>query len=254
MRKDKISSKEVVFTKSDVSSSETSPKIPSDTESDGNTQIPLPLLPKLIGAEPSGVTNCLTYTKTKQTTYKVVPLTVKQKAETKLSSDQITKKFLLTLMEEVKGVVGSPELVITKPEAGIFYYNGNFDLVFHREDEFHLATTSQLIRQLKHIKRDTLEAEQMFKKMQFAIKARDDVEEARKIIRDNLDDGLIPAECKASEGTEDQLSAKHQLVIKGLADGKASASNLRDIQVRDIVKEVEDYLKTYSEGFKKSQG
>ncbi|GKD90462.1 hypothetical protein Tco_1365969, partial [Tanacetum coccineum] len=35
-------------------------------------------------------------------------------------------------------------------------------------------------------------------------------------------------------------------MIKGLADSKASASNLRDIQVKDIVKEVEDYLKTYS--------
>ncbi|GJT32106.1 zinc finger, CCHC-type containing protein [Tanacetum coccineum] len=45
---------------------------------------------------------------------------------------------------------------------------------------------------------------------------------------------------------EDQLSAKHQLVIKGLANGKASASNLIDIQVKDIVKEVEDYLKIYS--------
>ncbi|GJZ42638.1 hypothetical protein Tco_0589893 [Tanacetum coccineum] len=145
-----------------------------------------------------------------------------------------------------QGVVGSPGLVITKPEAGIFYCNGNFDLFFQREDEFHLATTSQLIRQLRHIKWDTPEAEQMFKKMQFAIKARDDVEEARKIVRDNLDDGLIPAECKASEGSENQLIAKHQLVIKGLADGKASASNLKDIQVRDIVKEVEDYLKTYS--------
>ncbi|GJZ42639.1 retrovirus-related pol polyprotein from transposon TNT 1-94 [Tanacetum coccineum] len=90
-----------------------------------------------------------------------------------------------------QGVVGSPGLVITKPEAGIFYCNGNFDLFFQREDEFHLATTSQLIRQLRHIKWDTPEAEQMFKKMQFAIKARDDVEEARKIVRDNLDDGLI---------------------------------------------------------------
>ncbi|GKE22292.1 hypothetical protein Tco_1433804, partial [Tanacetum coccineum] len=53
-------------------------------------------------------------------------------------------------------------------------------------------------------------------------------------------------ECKASEGSEDQLSAKHQLMIKGLAHGKASASNLRDIQVKDIVKEVKNYLKTYS--------
>nr|GEV03388.1 hypothetical protein [Tanacetum cinerariifolium] len=65
---------------------------------------------------------------------------------------------------------------------------------------------------------------------------------------DTLWNNLVPkpAECKASEGSEDPLSAKHQLVIKGLADGKASASNLRDIQVKDIVKEVKDYLKIYS--------
>ncbi|GKA78808.1 hypothetical protein Tco_0785345 [Tanacetum coccineum] len=41
-------------------------------------------------------------------------------------------------------------------------------------------------------------------------------------------------ECKASSG------------IEGLAECKASASNLRRIQVKYIVKEVEDYLKTYS--------
>ncbi|GJV53928.1 hypothetical protein Tco_1449669 [Tanacetum coccineum] len=89
-----------------------------------------------------------------------------------------------------QGVVGSHGLVITEPEEGIFYYNGNFDLVFQRENE--------------------------------------------------------PAECKASEGSEDPMSAKHKLMIKGLADSIASASNLRDIQVRDIIKKVEDYLKTYS--------
>ncbi|GKB66087.1 retrovirus-related pol polyprotein from transposon TNT 1-94 [Tanacetum coccineum] len=54
MRKEKISSKEVVFTKSDVSS-KTSPKTPSDSESEGNTQRPLPSLPKLMGVEPSGL-------------------------------------------------------------------------------------------------------------------------------------------------------------------------------------------------------
>ncbi|GKA07377.1 hypothetical protein Tco_0686601 [Tanacetum coccineum] len=36
------------------------------------------------------------------------------------------------------------------------------------------------------------------------------------------------------------------LGIEGLAEWKASASNLRRIQVKDIVKEVEDYLKIYS--------
>nr|GEU57991.1 putative reverse transcriptase domain-containing protein [Tanacetum cinerariifolium] len=47
-------------------------------------------------------------------------------------------------------------------------------------------------------------------------------------------------------GIEDPLSAKHQRTVKGLAECKASASNIRRIQVKDIVKEVEDYLKTYS--------
>ncbi|GKE42804.1 hypothetical protein Tco_1470088 [Tanacetum coccineum] len=48
------------------------------------------------------------------------------------------------------------------------------------------------------------------------------------------------------QGSEDQLSAKHQLAVKGLSERKASESNVRCIQVKDIVKEVEDYLKTYS--------
>ncbi|GKD58192.1 hypothetical protein Tco_1295701 [Tanacetum coccineum] len=55
-----------------------------------------------------------------------------------------------------------------------------------------------------------------------------------------------PAECKASEGSKVQLIAKHQLMIKGLVVSKASVSNLRDIQVKYIIKEFEDYLKTYS--------
>ncbi|GJV18546.1 hypothetical protein Tco_1367566 [Tanacetum coccineum] len=45
---------------------------------------------------------------------------------------------------------------------------------------------------------------------------------------------------------EDQLSAKHQLAVKGLSECKASESNFRCIQVKYIVKEVKDYLKTYS--------
>ncbi|GKD09081.1 hypothetical protein Tco_1188766 [Tanacetum coccineum] len=47
-------------------------------------------------------------------------------------------------------------------------------------------------------------------------------------------------------GEEDQLSAKHKLAVKGLSECKALESNMRLIQVKDIVKEVEDYLKTYS--------
>ncbi|GJZ75308.1 hypothetical protein Tco_0639773 [Tanacetum coccineum] len=35
-------------------------------------------------------------------------------------------------------------------------------------------------------------------------------------------------------------------VMKGLSECESSERNLRRIQVKDIVKEVEDYLKTYS--------
>ncbi|GJS24112.1 retrovirus-related pol polyprotein from transposon TNT 1-94 [Tanacetum coccineum] len=47
-------------------------------------------------------------------------------------------------------------------------------------------------------------------------------------------------------GKEDQPSAKHQLAVKGLSECTASESNIRRIQVKDILKEFKDYLKTYS--------
>ncbi|GKA41731.1 hypothetical protein Tco_0734391 [Tanacetum coccineum] len=44
------------------------------------------------------------------------------------------------------GVEVRKGLVIREPESGVFFYNENFDLVFQREEEFHLATTPQVIR------------------------------------------------------------------------------------------------------------
>ncbi|GKB33234.1 hypothetical protein Tco_0872635 [Tanacetum coccineum] len=57
------------------------------------------------------------------------------------------------------GVVPSEGLVICEPESGIFFYNINFDLVFQRENKFHLATTPQLIRIQNAIKVDSKLAE-----------------------------------------------------------------------------------------------
>ncbi|GKD47026.1 hypothetical protein Tco_1271671 [Tanacetum coccineum] len=128
------------------------------------------------------------------------------------------------------GVVASGGLAIREPASVIFFYNGNFDMIFQREEEYHLATNHQLIRIQNVIKKNSVAAKGMFNKLNFVIEARNDVVEARKIVLDNL--GL--AGCKASTSNE------------GLPECKASASNLRRIQVRDIVKEVEDYLKTYS--------
>ncbi|GJW29726.1 hypothetical protein Tco_0046601, partial [Tanacetum coccineum] len=85
------------------------------------------------------------------------------------------------------GVKGRKGLVIKELESGIFYYYGNFDLVFQKEEELYLATIAQLIRLQDSIQRGTQEAEEMFKKMKLIIEARNDVDQARKIVQDNLD-------------------------------------------------------------------
>ncbi|GKC60486.1 hypothetical protein Tco_1088084 [Tanacetum coccineum] len=36
-------------------------------------------------------------------------------------------------------------MVIKEPESGVYFYNGNFDLAFQREEEFHLATKKNSI-------------------------------------------------------------------------------------------------------------
>ncbi|GKG55839.1 hypothetical protein Tco_0574733, partial [Tanacetum coccineum] len=53
-RKEKISSKVVVFTEADESSSALAPEITSNSDSECDSQEPLLPLPKLIGAAPSG--------------------------------------------------------------------------------------------------------------------------------------------------------------------------------------------------------
>nr|GEW19514.1 hypothetical protein [Tanacetum cinerariifolium] len=85
------------------------------------------------------------------------------------------------------GVEGRKGLVIKEPLSGIFFYNGNFDLSFQTEEEFHLATTTQLIKLLNDIQKDSPRAEEMFAKINMKIEARNDVFEARKIVKVNLD-------------------------------------------------------------------
>ncbi|GKC53196.1 hypothetical protein Tco_1075941 [Tanacetum coccineum] len=87
----------------------------------------------------------------KLTAFRLTPAKKKRKRTSKLVKEVfVTQDSRVHGMKRnlipPQGVIGSPGLVITEPEAGIFYYNGNFDLVFQRENEFHLATTAQLIR------------------------------------------------------------------------------------------------------------
>ncbi|GJV36047.1 hypothetical protein Tco_1408524 [Tanacetum coccineum] len=79
-------------------------------------------------------------------------------------------------------VVPSEGLVIKEPKLGIFFYNGNFDLVFQREEEIQLTTTPHLIRNQNSIKEDLEIADVMYRKIIYVIEARDDCVEARKIV------------------------------------------------------------------------
>ncbi|GJY57121.1 hypothetical protein Tco_0456236 [Tanacetum coccineum] len=69
------------------------------------------------------------------------------------------------------------------------------------------------------VKIDSEYAQQVYDELIYEIKSRPDFVHAREIVEKNLD---------------------------GLVECKASASNIKQIQVRVIVKEVKDYLKTYS--------
>nr|GEW32782.1 retrovirus-related Pol polyprotein from transposon TNT 1-94 [Tanacetum cinerariifolium] len=141
-KKEKISSKEAVFTKDDESSSVLALEITSDSEFECNTQDPLPPLPKLIGAAPSGISESLIFLsdltlnmadltldtpnpkKTRpsvkvSSTYVIKKKTEKSSAGPKPCFDKkansSTEKLLLTLMEEVKGLKRQIEIPLGTP-------------------------------------------------------------------------------------------------------------------------------------------
>ncbi|GJX45057.1 hypothetical protein Tco_0261733 [Tanacetum coccineum] len=133
-RNEKISSKEVIFMKADESSYVLKPEITFDSESECNNHEPPPPLSKLIKAKPTGTSKSLISLadltlnmadvtlntnvpkKVKQTSNKVSPAyVIKTKTETKAPSvlescsdkkaDSFPEKLLLTLMEEVMGLI-----------------------------------------------------------------------------------------------------------------------------------------------------
>nr|GEV39687.1 hypothetical protein [Tanacetum cinerariifolium] len=98
IRKEQNFLKEVVFIKFGVLTSETNPKIPFDFESEGNTQRPLPTLPKPPGVEPS-CKRSISLPKTTQTADKAKKsphrgMFKKPKCSTYGSADHLTKENL----------------------------------------------------------------------------------------------------------------------------------------------------------------
>nr|GFA84321.1 hypothetical protein [Tanacetum cinerariifolium] len=141
IRKEKISSKAVVFTQADESSSVLTPDITSDSESECDSQEPLP---KLMGATPSGTServislsdltlNMADLTldtpdpKKTRPSVKVSPAyVIKKKTEKSLADpnlcsdkkdDSSTEQLLLTLKEEVKGLKRQIEIPTGTPSS-----------------------------------------------------------------------------------------------------------------------------------------
>nr|GEU49009.1 hypothetical protein [Tanacetum cinerariifolium] len=92
-------------------------------------------------------------------------------------------------------------------------------------------------QRLKALSKEELEAQAAKKR---ASKILEEVFVKKDIRVDEMQRNLIPP--PRVEGSKRLVSAD----IEGLAECKSSMSNLRRIQVKDIIKEVEDYLKTYS--------
>ncbi|GJW54471.1 retrovirus-related pol polyprotein from transposon TNT 1-94 [Tanacetum coccineum] len=103
-KKEKISSKEVVFTKANESSYVLAPEITSDSESECDSQESRPPLPNLIGAAPSSTSESLISLSDLTLNMADLTLDTPNLKKTRPSVDSSIEQLLLTLMEEVKGL------------------------------------------------------------------------------------------------------------------------------------------------------
>nr|GEW05757.1 zf-CCHC domain-containing protein/UBN2 domain-containing protein [Tanacetum cinerariifolium] len=97
--------------------------------------------------------------------------------------DDKKRKRNLSLPKEV---VGKARLMIKEPKAGTFLQNGWLDLVFQRKSEYHLASTTHLIRIQNLINVNSEYAQQVYNELIYEIESRPDFVQAREIVAKNL--------------------------------------------------------------------
>nr|GEW24255.1 hypothetical protein [Tanacetum cinerariifolium] len=93
-RKENNSPKEVLFTKANVSTSDSAPMITSDSEDDCDNQVPLPPLPKLTRVEPSGASKSLISLSDLITNMVDLTLNTASK-KVKISSDKMSQTYVI---------------------------------------------------------------------------------------------------------------------------------------------------------------
>ncbi|GJZ24552.1 hypothetical protein Tco_0562011 [Tanacetum coccineum] len=100
-RKENNPSKEVLFTKADVSTSESALMITSDSEDDSDIQEPLPPLPKLTWADPTGASKSLISLSDHTTNMADLTLNTASK-DIKKSSNKVSQTYVIKKMIESK--------------------------------------------------------------------------------------------------------------------------------------------------------
>nr|GEU51681.1 retrovirus-related Pol polyprotein from transposon TNT 1-94 [Tanacetum cinerariifolium] len=100
-KKENNSSKEVLFTKADISTSESTPMITSDSEDNSDNQEPLPPLPKLTGEKPSSALKSLTSLFDVNANMAELTLNTTSK-EVKKSSNKISQTYVIKKKTEPK--------------------------------------------------------------------------------------------------------------------------------------------------------
>ncbi|GJY37250.1 retrovirus-related pol polyprotein from transposon TNT 1-94 [Tanacetum coccineum] len=100
-RKENSPSKEILFSKADVSTSESAPMITSDSEDDSDIQEPLPPLPNLSGTDPSGASKSLM--SLSDLTANMADLTLNTASkEIKKSSNKVSQTYVIKKKTESK--------------------------------------------------------------------------------------------------------------------------------------------------------
>ncbi|GKC86188.1 hypothetical protein Tco_1141905, partial [Tanacetum coccineum] len=100
-RKENNPSKEVLFTKANVSTSKSAPMITSNSEDDNDIQEPLPPLPQLTGADPSGASKSLISLSDLTANMDNLTLNTASK-EIKKSSNKVSQTYVIKKRTESK--------------------------------------------------------------------------------------------------------------------------------------------------------
>ncbi|GJT67301.1 putative retrotransposon gag domain, aspartic peptidase domain protein [Tanacetum coccineum] len=179
-----------------------------------------------------------------------------QAAKLGIPSPPQLKAFKLPPAErKVEGVVGKAGMVIKETEAGIFLYNGNFNLVFYIRSQYALASIPRLIRIQNLFKIDSEYVQHVYDELIYEIESRPDFVQVREIVEKNQDgrfeEMAIETEKNAASGNT--VIDENRGVETSMSDLKTQVEGLEGLDsdftnwfMGEIMKKQEDFREEVS--------